>query len=189
MQTVLWHALADRSGCDDADRSAGSGSWTKGVRYGGVRTGDFICVPRQASEGIQELGVVCQLSLRCGLFRAELGELEGTERIGQRRQVIRKKSGAGMDVDGLQQQFQKQNWRRGPFPYPVLESATQEEGFRRGDASPSLAGSICTRQRESASVAFRIQADSGPMPPIFTDKEDVVGSHVSCHCPSHRSDS
>ena len=59
MQTVLSHAFADRSGCDDADQSAGSGPWTKGVRHGGVRTGDIIRVPRRASEGIQELGVVC----------------------------------------------------------------------------------------------------------------------------------
>ena len=31
MQTVLWHALADGSGCHDADRSAGSDSWTTRV--------------------------------------------------------------------------------------------------------------------------------------------------------------
>ena len=73
MQTVLWHALADRSGCNYADQSIGSGPWTKGVRHGGVRTCDVICVPRRASEGIQELGVICHLSLSCGLFRAELG--------------------------------------------------------------------------------------------------------------------
>ena len=54
---------------------------------------------------------------------------------------------------------------------------------------PSLAGSICTRQGESASVAFRVQAAAGPRHPIYTDKKDVVGSHVSCHCPSHRSGS
>ena len=53
MQTVLWHALADRSGCDDADRSAGSDPWTKGVRQGSVRTCDVIRVARSASEGIQ----------------------------------------------------------------------------------------------------------------------------------------
>ena len=78
MQIILWNALAYRSGCDDADRSAGSGPWTKGVRHGGVRTSDVIRVPRRASEGIQELGVVCQLSLRCRFFRAELG---GKQRV------------------------------------------------------------------------------------------------------------
>ena len=61
MQTVLWHALADRSGCNDASRSAGSGLWTKGARHIGVRTRDVICVPGRASEGIQELGVVRQI--------------------------------------------------------------------------------------------------------------------------------
>ena len=78
MQAVLWHALADRSGRDDADRSAGSSLWTEGVRHGDVRTRDVICVPGSTSEGIQELGVVCQLSFGCGLFRAELGGTEGT---------------------------------------------------------------------------------------------------------------
>ena len=61
MQTVLWYALADRYGCDDADRSAGSGPWSKGVRHSGVRTCDVIRVPRRASEGIQQLGVVFTL--------------------------------------------------------------------------------------------------------------------------------
>ena len=106
MQTVLWHALADRSGCNDADRSAGSRPWTKVVRHGGVRTCDVKCVPRRASEGIQELGVICQLGLGRGLFRADLDGTERVERIGQRRQVIRKDSGARMDIDGLQQQLQ-----------------------------------------------------------------------------------
>ena len=119
MQTLLWHALADRSGCDDADRSAGSGPWTEGVRHGVVRTCDVIRVPKRASEGIQDISVVCQLGLSCGLFRAELGGTERVERIGQRHQVIRKNSGAGMDVDGLQLQLQVQNGRRGPFPCPV----------------------------------------------------------------------
>ena len=122
MQTVLWHTLADRSGCDDADRSAGSGPWTKGVRHGGVRTCDVIRIPRRASEDIQEFGVVRQLSLRCGLFRAELGRTERVERIGQQRQVIRKNSGAGMDVDGLQQQFQMQNGQRGPPMSSLIRS-------------------------------------------------------------------
>ena len=118
MQTVLWLALADRSGRNDADRSTGSGPWTKVVRHGGVRIRDVICVPGCASEGIKELGVVCQLNLSFGLFRAKLGRKEGVERIGQRRQVFRKNSGARMDVDGLQQQFQVQNGWRGPFPCP-----------------------------------------------------------------------
>ena len=119
MQTVLWHSLADRSECNDADRSADSSPWTEGVHHSGVRTRDVICVPARASEGIQELGVVCQLSLGCGLFRAELGATEGAERVGQRRQVIRENSGAGLGVDGLQQQLQVQNGQRGPFPCPV----------------------------------------------------------------------
>ena len=106
MQTVLWRALVDRSGCNDADRSAGSSPWTEGVRHGGVQTRDVICDPGRASEGMQKLGVVCQLSLGCGLFHAELGGTEGAERVGQRLQVIRKNSGAGLDVDGLQQQLQ-----------------------------------------------------------------------------------
>ena len=60
MQTVLWHAFADISGCDDADRSAGSSPWTEGVRHGDERTSDVIRVPRRTSEGVQELlGVVC----------------------------------------------------------------------------------------------------------------------------------
>ena len=119
MQTLLWHALTDRSGCNDVDRSAGSGPWTKGVRHGGLRACDIIRVSRRASEGIQEFGVVRQFSLRCGLFRAELGGTERVERISQRRQFILKNSGAGVDVDGLQQHFQMQNGRRGPFPCPV----------------------------------------------------------------------
>ena len=181
----MLHALADRSGCNDADQSAGSSPWTKGVRHGGVRTRDVISVPRRASEGIQELGAVRQFSLSCGLFRAELGGTEKVERIGQRLQNIRKNGGAGLDVDRLQQQFQVQNGRRGPFRCPnyseALESVTSGEGFRRGDAGPTLAGSICTRQRESASVAFRVQAATGSRPPISTDQEDVVGE--SCLLP------
>ena len=82
MQAVLWHALADRSGRDDADRAAGSSPWTEGVRNGGVRTRDVICIPGRTSEGVQELGVVCQLSLGCGLFRAELHETEKAEIVG-----------------------------------------------------------------------------------------------------------
>ena len=42
-----------------------------------------MCVPGLASEGIQALGVVCQLSVGCGLFRAELSGTEGAERVGQ----------------------------------------------------------------------------------------------------------
>ena len=101
----MWHALADGSGCHDADRSAGSDSWTKGVRHGGVWTRDVICVPRCASNGIQELGVVCQPSFGSGLLRAELGGTEGAKRVSQRRQAIWKNSGAGLGVDGLQQQL------------------------------------------------------------------------------------
>ena len=41
-----------------------------------------------------------------------------------------------------------------------------------------MAGSLFTRQREPASVAFRVQAAAGPMPPIPTDKEDIVWSRV-----------
>ena len=48
-----------------------------------------------------------------------LNWMEQKELISQRRQVIRKNSGAGMDVDGTQQQFQMQKGRRGPFPCPV----------------------------------------------------------------------
>ena len=80
----MWHALADRSGCYDADQSAGSNSRIAGIRYGGVWTCDVIRVPGRTSEGIQELCVVCQPSLGCGLFHAELGGTEGAERIGQR---------------------------------------------------------------------------------------------------------
>ena len=65
----------DRSGCHDADRSAGSNSWTTGVRHGDVWTRDVVCVPRCISNGIQELGVVC----------AELGGTEGSERVSQQR--------------------------------------------------------------------------------------------------------
>ena len=77
--------LADRSGCHDADRSAGSDSCTTGVRHGGVWTRDVICVPRPTSKGIQELSVVCQPSFGSGLLRAELGGTKGAERISQRR--------------------------------------------------------------------------------------------------------
>ena len=45
-----------------------------------------------------------------------------------------------------------------------MESANSGEEFRRGDAGPTLARSICTRQGESACVAFRVQAAAGPMP-------------------------
>ena len=55
----------------------------RGFVHGGVRTRDVICVTGRASGGIQELGVICQLSLGCGLFRAELGGTEGAERVGQ----------------------------------------------------------------------------------------------------------
>ena len=114
--------------------------WSKDweVRHGGVRTQDVICVPGRTSEGIQEFGVVCQLSLGCGLSRAELGGTEGAERVGQWRHVSRKDSGARMDVDGLQQQFRVPNGQRGPFPCPAeaLESATNGKGFRRGDGLP-----------------------------------------------------
>ena len=82
MQTVSWHALADRSGCDDADRPAGSRPRIEGVRHGGVRTRGVICVPGRTKEGIPELSVVGQLSFGCGLFRAELGGTEGAERVG-----------------------------------------------------------------------------------------------------------
>ena len=82
MQAVLWKALANRSGRDDADRSAGSCPWTEGVCHGGVRARDVICIPVRTSEGVQELDVVCQLSLGCGLLRAELGGTEGAERVG-----------------------------------------------------------------------------------------------------------
>ena len=47
---------------------------------------------------------------------------------------------------------------RGSFPRLVqpeaLESETVGEGYRRGDASPTLAGSLRTRQVEPARVAF-----------------------------------
>ena len=56
------HALANRSVSDDADRSVGSCPWTEGVRHGGVRTREVICIPGFTSEGIQELSVVCQPS-------------------------------------------------------------------------------------------------------------------------------
>ena len=53
---------------------------------------------------------------------------------------------------------------------------------------PQLPGAY-TRERESANMASWVQAAAGPMPSISTDKEDVVGSHISHHCPSHRSSS
>ena len=105
MQAELWHAPADRSGRDDADRSAGSSPWTEGVRHGGVRTRGVVCIPGCTSEGIQELSVVCQPSFGVGLLRAELGGAEGAEGAGWRRQATWKNSGARLDVDGLQQQL------------------------------------------------------------------------------------
>ena len=85
------------------------------------------------------------------------------------------------------------NEPREPFPCPVqrkaLESAISGEGFRRGDEGPTFARGVRTSEREPASVAFRIQAAAGPIPSIPTDKEDVVGSHISRNCPSHRSGS
>ena len=87
MQAVLRHALADRSGRDDADRSAGSSPWTEEVRHGRVRTRDVICIPGCTSEGIQELSVECQHSLGCGLFvlnwveRKELRGLASDDRL------------------------------------------------------------------------------------------------------------
>ena len=81
----MWHAFANRSGCNDADRSAGSGPWTKGVRHGGARTGDVIRVSRRTTESVQELGFVRQLGLSGRLFRVKLGGTEGTERTGQWR--------------------------------------------------------------------------------------------------------
>ena len=78
-------------------------------------------------------------------------------------------------------------------PYPVqpeaLESETSTERFRSGYESPTFARGLRTREREPASVAFRVQAAAGPMPPIPTDKKDVDGSYISRHCPSHRSSS
>ena len=90
MQAVLWHALADRSGRDDADRSAGSSPWTEGVRHDGVRTHDVICVPGRTSEGIQELGVVCNLvsvvdcSVLSWVEQKELRGLASDDRIFRR---------------------------------------------------------------------------------------------------------
>ena len=85
------------------------------------------------------------------------------------------------------------NGPQGPFQCPVqpeaLESATSGEGFRRGDEGPTFARGLRTREREPASVAFRVQAAAGPMPSIPTNKEDVVGSHISRNCPSHWSGS
>ena len=78
----MWHALANRSGRDDADRSAGSSPWTEGIRHGGVGARDAICIPARTSEGVQELSVVCHFSLGSGLLRAEVGEAEGAERAG-----------------------------------------------------------------------------------------------------------
>ena len=75
------------------------------------------------------------------------------------------------------------------FNPKLLESETSSERYRSGNESPTLARSLRTREREPASVAFRVQAAAGPMPSISTDKEDVVGSHISRHCPSHRSSS
>ena len=83
MQAILWHALADRFGSHDADRSVGSDSRTAGIRHGGVWTGDVFRVPGRASQGIQEFGVVRQPGLSRGLFRAELGRAEGVERAVQ----------------------------------------------------------------------------------------------------------
>ena len=74
----MWHDLADRFGCHDADRSVGSDSRTAGIRHGG----DVFRVPGHASQGIQEFCVVCQPGLSRGLFRAELGRAEGAERAG-----------------------------------------------------------------------------------------------------------
>ena len=53
----------------------------------------------------------------------------------------------------------------------------------------SIARSLRPRERESANMASWFQAAAEPMPSISTDKEDVVGSHISHHCPSHRSSS
>ena len=64
----------------------------------------------------------------------------------------------------------------------VQFNCTSGEGFRRGDEGPTFARGLRTREREPPS-------DAGPMPSIPTDKEDVVGSHISCHCPSHWSGS
>ena len=41
-----------------------------------------------------------------------------------------------------------------PDQSEALESETSGEGYRRGDASPALAGSLRTRQGEPARVAF-----------------------------------
>ena len=60
----------------------------------------------------------------------------------------------------------------------ALESATSGEGFRRGDEGPTFPRGLRTRERESASVAFRVQAAAGPMPSILNDKEDAVGSQI-----------
>ena len=76
-----------------------------GVRHGGVWTRDVICVPRRTSKGIQKLGVVCQPSFGSGLLRAELGGIEGAERVSQRRYASWKNSRAGLGVDGLHQQL------------------------------------------------------------------------------------
>ena len=54
----MWHAFAHRSGCNNADRSAGSGPWTKGVCHGGVRTVDVIRVSRRTSNSVLHLNLV-----------------------------------------------------------------------------------------------------------------------------------
>ena len=59
-------------------------------------------------------------------------------------------------------------WAARIFPKSVqseaLESETSVEGYRRGDASPTLAGSLRTPQGEPARVAFWVQAAAGLMP-------------------------
>ena len=52
---------------------------------------------------------------------------------------------------------------------------------------PQLPGAY-THAKENQQT-WIVQAAAGPMPSISTDKEDVVGSHISHHCPSHRSSS
>ena len=80
MQAVLWHALANRSGRDDADRSAGSSPWTEGIRHGGVRARDVICIPARTSEGVQNsvLDVNLVSVLDCSVLNwVEQKELRG----------------------------------------------------------------------------------------------------------------
>ena len=119
---------------------------------------------------------------KCRMGREDLSHVQFNPKLWNLRPVV-KDSGEAMRVS------------LGPEAYAHVkenQQAFQTTGIRQGGVW--ACDVICVPRRASEGiqelgVAFRVQAAAGPMPLMPADKEDVVGSHISCHCPSHWSGS